>query len=125
MKKLSRILNIFASALVMIVGVAFVFVEGCLILTGDFLLFESPVVAFMQMMLRLLLAAGAFVLGLFVIIKKDRDFLFESLAALACTFLMALFLTNGFGLYFILLAGLFALTNLLYRYILTKQKNDE
>lgn len=120
MKTLSRILNIFSSSLMMIVGVAFVFVEGCLIFTGDFLLFEFPAVAFIQMLLRLLLAAGTFTLGLFVIIKKDRDFLPESLAALACSFLLATFATNGFGLYFILLAGSFVLTNLFYRYTLKK-----
>ena len=120
MKTFSRVLNILVSSVVMLLGVAFVFIEGCLIFTGDFLLFESPALAFVQMLIRLLLAAGAFALGLFIILKKDRDFLPESLTALACTFLMAGFLTNGFGFYFILVAGLLTLTNLFYRLTLKK-----
>ena len=120
MRIFSRILNVFASALMMIIGVAFVFIECCLIFTGDFLLFEMPALAFIQMLLRLLIALGVFALGLFVIIKRDRDFLTEALALLACAFIMAPFLTNGFGLYFILLAVLFTLTNMFYRY--TAQK---
>lgn len=120
MRIFSRVLNVIASAVMMIVGVAFVFIEGCLIFTGDFLLFESPVLAFIQMLLRLILALGVFALGLFAIIKKDRDFLTEGLASLACAFIMASFLTNGFGLYFILIAVFFTLTNMFYRY--TAQK---
>lgn len=118
-------MNIVASALMMLVGVAFTFVELCLIFTGDFLLFESPVPAFIQMLLRLLLAVGVFALGLLTVIKKERAFMTEGLCSLACAFIMAPFLTNGFGLYFIVLAILFTLTNLFYRYTLTKQKKAD
>ena len=120
MRKLFRILNLISSALVMIIGFAFLLIEGCLIFTGDFLLFEFPALAFIQMLLRFCLAGAAFTLALFVIIKKDRSFLPESLAALVCTLIMAPFLTNGFGVYFAILAALFALTNFLYARSLTK-----
>jgi hypothetical protein len=112
MKTAARILNILSSSVLMIIGVAFVFIEGCLIFTGDFLLFESPVRAFLQMILRFALASGVFTLGLFVIIKKERTFIFESILALAVSLLISPFLTNGFGLYFVLLAVVFTLTNL-------------
>ena len=118
MKSLARILNIVTSALVCIIGLAFVFIEGCLIFTGDFLLFENEFVAFLQMFLRLLLAVGAILLGVFTIVKKKRSFLPESLLALLCVCIMSHFLTNGFGMYFILLAMLHAVTQLFYsRYI--------
>lgn len=120
MRIFSRVLDVIVSAIMMLIGFAFVFIEGCLLFTGDFLLFESPALAFIQTILRLLLALGVFALGLFAVIKKNRDFLTEGLASLACAFIMAPFLTNGFGLYFILIAVLFTLTNLFYRY--TAQK---
>lgn len=114
MKKLARILNIIMSVLVIIIGAAFVFIEGYLLFSGDFLLFESQFLAFLQMLLRLCMAAGAIILGLFTIIKKDKSFLYESIVALICTIVISPFLTNGFGMYFIILAMLFVLSNLFY-----------
>ena len=120
MKNLARILNSVTSVLLVIIGVAFAFIEGLLLLTGDFLLFESEFLAFLQMFLRFLLAAGAAALGILAIVKKERSFLTESLVALACTFIMSPFLTNGFGLYFIILAILFVLTNIFYSRFMNK-----
>ena len=114
MKIFSRVLNICSSVLLMLIGVAFGFIEGYLIFSGDFLLFESPALAFLQMLLRLGVAAGAVTLGVLVIVKKEKSFLYESLVALFCALVMVPFLTNGFGLYFSLLAGVFCLSNLFY-----------
>ena len=58
MKTLARILNIVTSALLVILGAAFVFIEGFLLFSGDFLLFEIEAIAFIQMLLRLCLGAG-------------------------------------------------------------------
>lgn len=120
MKMLARILNLITSVLVIIIGAAFAFVEGYLLFSGDFLLFESKFLAFLQMLLRLCMATGAITLGLFTIIKKDRSFLYESIVALICTIVICPFLTNGFGLYFLILATLFVLSNLFYTKQLTK-----
>lgn len=114
MKTLTRILNIVTSAFVMLIGAVFVFIEGYLLFSGDFLLFESQALAFIQMLLRLILGAGAFLLGLFTVIKRDRSLLPESIAALLACGFMYPFLSNGFGLYFILLAAAHSLTSLLY-----------
>ncbi len=122
MKTLTRILNIFTSALLMMIGVVFVFIEGYLLFSGDFLLFELQTLAFIQMFLRLLLGAGAFLLGLFTIIKKDRSLLSESLAALIGCGFMYPFLSNGFGLYFTILATLHMLTAYLYSRSLANQE---
>lgn len=120
MKNVARILNLIASVLVIIIGAAFAFIEGYLLFSGDFLLFESQLLAFLQMLLRLCMAAGTITLGLFTIIKKDKSFLYESIVALICTIVISPFLTNGFGLYFIILAALFVLSNLFYAKQITK-----
>lgn len=114
MKTLARILNIVTSALLVILGAAFVFIEGFLLFSGDFLLFEIEAIAFIQMLLRLCLGAGAATLGFFCIIKGQRAFLFEALLLLVCCLVTAPLLTNGFGFYFIILASAFTLTNLFY-----------
>lgn len=115
MKIFSRILNLCSAVLLALIGVAFCFIEGCLIFSGDFLLFESPILAFLQMLFRFGLAAGAVALGVLVIVKKEKSFLYEGLVALVCAIIMAPFLTNGFGLYFSLIAGAFCLSNSLYK----------
>ena len=114
MKTLTRILNIVTSALLMLIGAVFIFIEGYLLCSGDFLLFESQALAFIQMLLRLLLGVGALLLGLFTMKDKEKNFLFESMIALLACGFMYPFLSNGFGLYFILLASAHSLTSLLY-----------
>jgi hypothetical protein len=108
----------------MIVGSAFGFIEGYLIFSGDFLLFESPVLAFLQMLMRLSLAIAAVVLGLFVVLKKEKSFVFHSTLVLVCTAISAPFLTNNFGIYFLILAAVFAVTNLLYARVMRPERAD-
>lgn len=120
MKTASRILNIVISSLVSLVGFAFVVIEGYLLFSGDFLLFENEFVAFLQIFLRLTIAVGTVTFGVVSIVKKERSFLFESLVMFLCICIMSHFLTNGFGLYFMLLAALNTLTKLFYNKYLSK-----
>lgn len=122
MKKTARILNLITSALLMLIGLIFTVIEGYLLFSGDFLLFESEFLAFIQIFLRLCLAISVFLLGLFTVIKKERSFLHESIALLLLVGMMAAFLTNGFGLYFTVLATLHALTTCFYSRYIVKQE---
>lgn len=115
MKIFSGILKAVTSFLLTVLGAAFVFIEGYLLFTGDFLLFEVQAIAFLQMLLRLCLALMAMVLGIFGLIKRGRSQLFESIVLLAVTIVIAPFLTNGFGMYFILFALLLVIANTLYK----------
>ncbi len=125
MKKTARILNLITSALLMLLGVIFTVIEGYLLFSGDFLLFESEFLAFIQIFLRLCLAISVFLLGLFTVLKKERSFLHESIALLLLVGMIAAFLTNGFGLYFTILAILHTLTTYLYSRYLVKQEVPE
>ena len=84
---------------------------GTLLLTGDFLLYESPVLAFLQICLRLAIPTAAFAVALLSLIRRRHSFFFESLCLLIAVIAIAPFLSNHFGLYFILLAALFAAVN--------------
>lgn len=112
MKKTAKILRIISSALVLLVSFVFTVLEGTLLVTGDFLLYERPVIAFFQLLLRFLIPVLAFAVALFAIIKRERSFLPESLCLLASTMTMAFFISNNFGLYFLIIAALFAGANL-------------
>ena len=113
MKKLSIILRTAVSVIVAIIALAMMIIEAILLFTGDFLLFEGAFLAFVQILLRLLVAGSAFATALFAIIKLKRRFLFEAMCLLGATAAMLPFITNGFGLYFLLLAAVFASSCLL------------
>ena len=112
MKQCLSILRAVIGALVMAVALIFVVLEGTLLLTGDFLLYESPAIAFLQLCLRLLIPAFAFTVALLSLLKRHRRFTFASLCLLASTVATAPVLSNHFGLYFVLLAVLFFIVNL-------------
>ena len=111
MKVCLTTLRILIRAATLTVSLIFVIIEGTLLLTGDFLLYESPVLAFLQLCLRLTIPAAAFALSLLSLIRRRHSFFFESLCLLIAVIAIAPFLTNHFGLYFILLAALFAAAN--------------
>ncbi len=112
MKKCSWLINLFVAALISLVGLVFLFLEGRLLLSGDWLLHEMKLLAFFQYLFKTALAAFCLLVGIRVFIKKDKCFLFESIVILAACVAMAPFITNGFPLYFIALATVFILSNL-------------
>lgn len=111
MKFCLSVLRTFIRAVTLTVSLILVIIEGTLLLTGDFLLYESPVLAFLQLCLRLTIPAAAFALSLLSLIRRRHSFFFESLCLLIAVIAIAPFLSNHFGLYFILLAALFAAVN--------------
>ncbi len=123
MKTVILSLRILSAVLVAAVALALVIVEGALLISGDFLLYERPVAAFLRLSVRLILPAGALAVALLSLILRRRSYLFEGLCLLSVTALTAPFLSNHFGLYFIALAALFTLSRLLDRSTRTQQKN--
>lgn len=112
MKILGRILRVVSGVLVALLALVFLIIEGTLLVTLDFLLFENKIVALMQLVFRLLVAGGALALALLSLIKHSRIFALEGICLCSAMLVMAPFLTNGFGLIFIGVSALFALAHL-------------
>ncbi len=113
MKKLSHILNISISSILLLVTLAFIVLEGRLVFSGDWLLHEVVALALMQYLFRLLLALFAFAAALVTIIRGGkRAAIYEGVCLLAASAVMAFFVTNSFGFYFILLSLLFIFANI-------------
>lgn len=115
MRLFGRILNVFTSVIVLLIGLAMTVIEGYLLFTADFLLYQLPYLAFLQMLLRFLIALGLIALGVFTIIKPDRAFVIEGVAILLAALMTYPFLTNNFGLYFSLIAAAYTASNLFYQ----------
>ena len=114
MKKLSVALRLISGILVAVVAVVFVILEATLLITLDFKLYENQILAFIQLILRLIIAAYALVLGVLSIIKSKRSFLWEGICLLAASVVMIFFASNNVGVYFTILSLLFVISHLLF-----------
>ena len=110
MKKLSFILRIAVSVLVVIVSLAFTVLEATLLFGGDFMLYQIKTIAFIQQFLKFLIAAAALLLSVISVIKNKQTFVFASFCIFIAMMVAAPFMSNNFGIYFSLLAALFCLT---------------
>lgn len=114
MKKLSVALRLISGILVAVVALVFVILEATLLITLDFKLYENQTLAFIQLILRLIIAAYALVLGVLSIIKSNRSFLWEGICMLAVSLVMIFFASNNVGVYFTILSLLFVISHLLF-----------
>ena len=69
MKMALRILTTFLMIVLLLVAAAFVFIEGRLVFSGDWLLHEKSLIGFLQYFCRMLLAITAGVLAVLTIKK--------------------------------------------------------
>ena len=113
MKKFSRIFRCASGALVSLVALVFTVLEATLLVTLDFTLYENPAIALVQLLLRLLIASSALVLGILSLVRRTRSFLPHSLCLLASTAVMIPFVINHVGLCFAAVSALFFLSHLL------------
>ena len=113
MKKGSMIFCYVASALVALVGLVFALLEATLLVTLDFALYEDMFIAFVQLVLRLLLASAALTLGVLSLVKRARSFLPHSICLFASSVVMIPFISNYIGICFAALAALFLLSRIL------------
>ena len=114
MKKLSLALRCVTSSLVALVAFVFTVLEATLLVTLDFVLYENQFLAFIQLILRLLIASGALALGIFALVKRTKSFLPYSLCLLASSLVMIPLVSNSFGVYFTAISALFLLSELLF-----------
>lgn len=111
MKKCLFLIRILAAVLLTAVSLAFIVIEGALLLSGDFRLYENPAIALAQQFVRLLLPAVSLTVGLRALIHaRHRRFRPESLCFAAAAAITAPFASNRIGVYCFLLCALFALS---------------
>ena len=125
MKKLAKGLFITISAVIAIVSLAFVVIEGRLVLSFDWSLHEHEFLGFIQYLARLGLSALCLVVSASSIIYINRrSFLFEAFCILAIAIAVATGATNGIGLCFIIAAVLYVIAATLHHVELKKEDEE-
>ena len=115
MKTLSLVLRVLSGALVALVALVFTVLEGTLLVTLDFALYENQAVALIQLVLKLLIALIALAIGVLSLVKRSRSFFFEGICLLLGSAVMIPFVSNHFGLYFTAVSAFFVLSHCLCR----------
>ena len=125
MRKFLSVSKVIVSCLIMILSLAFIFIEARLILSGDFNIYDYAFNGFIRYLFRLLLAILFFVVSLFEIInikRKDeriKEYLmYGSLALVISSLVIIMFSTNYVGIILLSLSSLL----LLNKYLLIKVK---
>ena len=122
MNKLFKILLVIISSIIMILSLAFIVIEGRLLFSGDWLIYDNPFNGFIRYLCRLLIAIFAFTKSLLEVIyinKKHsiKEYLYYGDISLVLMSLSILvFSTNYVGIICTLLANL----NLLIKFLSIK-----
>ena len=115
MSKLFKVLLVIISSIIMILSLAFIVIEGRLLFSGDWLIYDSPFNGFIRYLCRLLIAIFAFTKSLLEVIyinKKHsiKDYLYYGDISLVLMSLSILvFSTNYVGIICTVLANLLLL----------------
>lgn len=115
MKTLFKILSIFISSIIIILSIAFIVIEGRLLFSGDWLVYDNPLFGFLRYFSRLLLAIFALLKGLFEILyinKKQRLF-YADLLLVIMSFIILIYASNYVGVLCVGLSHINLLINLL------------
>ena len=115
MRKLFDILYKILSAVLILLGAAFTFIEGRLLFGGDFLLYANTAVGFLQYSLRFIIAISVLLTGILAIFKnRIMPPLYSGIYSLAIGIGLAFFVTNGLNYAFLSIGAVYfavALTN--------------
>lgn len=110
MRKFGRVFRLITGSLVSLVALVFAVLEATLLVTMDFTLYENEGIAFVQLLMRLIVAVAALVIGVRSTTKSTRSFLQEGICLLVASAVMIPFVSNGFGIYFTIISALFLLS---------------
>jgi hypothetical protein len=125
MKKIANGLFITLSSIIAIVSLAFIFIEGRLVLSFDWSLHEHEFLGFIQYLARLGLGVLCLSVSVSSIIYINRkSFVFEALCILAISMAIATGATNGIGIYFIIASALYVIASVLHHVELKKAKEE-
>ena len=73
MSKLFKVLIVIISSIIMILSLAFMVIEGRLLFSGDWLVYDSPFNGFIRYLCRLLIAIFAFAKALLEVIYINKE----------------------------------------------------
>ena len=73
MNKLFKILLVIISSIIMILSLAFIVIEGRLLFSGDWLIYDNPFNGFIRYLCRLLIAIFAFTKSLLEVIYINKE----------------------------------------------------
>lgn len=109
MKTMLKVLSVFISVIILILSLAFIVIEGRLLFSGDWIVYDSPFFGFVRYLFRLIISGFAFFKSLFEILclnKKTENswLLYGDIAIMICAFVILLFATNYVGVVCICLA---------------------
>jgi len=124
MRKIVNVFYFTINIILMIISAVFVFIEGRLVFSGDWILHQNVLIAFMQYLIKFLLAIGCFVFGLISILKRNKiNTFYFSICIFAIAVALSIYVSNGFGAYFIIFSVVYVIVYWFYCYIKTFQVN--
>lgn len=124
MNKLFKILLVIISSLMMILSLVFIVIEGRLLFSGDWIIYDSPFNGFIRYLCRLLLSMLVFVKSLLEVIyinKKHiiKEYLFYGdISLVVMSIIILIFSTNYVGLICLIVSIVGLIIKIMYR------KND-
>ena len=119
MSKLFKVLLVIVSSIVMLLSLAFIVIEGRLLFSGDWLIYDNPFNGFIRYLCRLLIAIFAFTKSLLEVIYINKEhsikeyLYYGDISLVLMSLSILVFSTNYVGIICTLLANL----NLLIKFI--------
>lgn len=124
MKKAANIILCTVSVIIAILSLAFLVIEGRLLLSFDWALYEHEFLGFIQCLAKVGLSILCLATSVSSIVYMARKaFIFEGLCLLSLAVAISLSATNGVGLYMIIAASLY-LASAVFHYIATKREKE-
>lgn len=111
MKTVLKVLSVFISVIILILALAFIIIEGRLLFSGDWIIYDSPLMGFIRYLFRLTISVFAFIKSLFGIVflnneSKNEQMLFGDIMLMISAVVLLIFTTNYVGVVCISLATL-------------------
>lgn len=114
MKKLINILIYFIFIIIGVLAVAMMVIEGRLLLSGDFMIYDSPFDGFLRYFLRLIISSSYLFMVLCELVEKIRNskfisenLLFVEILLFIVSIIILIFSTNFIGIISFVLMSLF------------------
>ena len=124
MKKAASIILIIVSVIIVILSLAFVIIEGRLVLAFDWSLHEHKFLGFMQYLARLGLSLLCLATSVSTVIYiNKKTFVFECCCLLAVAIAISTGATNGIGLYLVIAASVY-LVSAIFHHIASKKEAE-
>ena len=95
MKKVLNIFNVIISSIVLLLSLVFIFIEGRLLFSGDWLIYDNVILGMFKYLFRLIIAisVGMYSILTFINIKKKSSILTNFLFMLSvCLFIVSTFM---------------------------------